>query len=67
MGEGMKLEFPPSPKYPIGAPQCVTCSRFVSVKDPRTRCLFEYGDYGTVLSCEFECASCSATPEGDDG
>jgi hypothetical protein len=39
-------------------PQCVDCSRFVAVKDPDTRRLPEYGEFGTLLNTEFQCGKC---------
>ena len=42
----------------MNCPQCVTCYRFVSAHDPETRRIYEYGDYGVVLSVEFECPRC---------
>jgi hypothetical protein len=47
-------------KYHGPPPQCVTCSRFVKVSDPATRTLHEFGDYGSILSTEFECGRCAA-------
>lgn len=46
------------PRYMGPPPQCVTCSRFVAVHDERTREIPEMGDYGTVLSVEFQCGRC---------
>lgn len=40
--------------------QCCTCFRFVKADAPDTRCIEEYGDYGPLLSVEFECGKCAA-------
>lgn len=42
----------------IPAPNCVCCGRFVAVHAEDTRWIEEVGDFGTVLSVEFECGSC---------
>lgn len=42
-------------------PQCVTCSRFVKVATARR--IVEFGDFGVVLSVEFECERCARLGE----
>lgn len=46
------------PRPSVGPPpQCESCGQFVNVKTAKP--LPEYGDYGTLLSCEFMCARCA--------
>lgn len=42
---------------PRVAPQCVTCRRFCKVDSARR--IEEPGEFGTVLSVEFECERCA--------